>query len=73
MGTLFLDEVGELPLDLQSKLLRVLQDGTFEPVGGSVTRKANVRVVAATNRDLHQEAKAGRFSEDLFTGSTCSR
>jgi PAS domain S-box-containing protein len=65
-GTIFLDEVGELPLELQSKLLRVLQEGTFESVGGSVTRKVNVRVVAATNRDLTREASEGRFREDLF-------
>ena len=65
-GTIFLDEVGELPLELQSKLLRVLQDGTFELVGGSVTRKVNVRIVTATNRDLACEVREGRFREDLF-------
>jgi chemotaxis protein methyltransferase CheR len=65
-GTLFLDEVGELPLDLQAKLLRVLEEGEFERVGGSHTVKVNVRVIAATNRNLEEAARNGTFRSDLY-------
>jgi two-component system response regulator PilR (NtrC family) len=65
-GTLFLDEIGELPLNLQAALLRVLSDGTFTPVGATEVRKSQVRVIAATNRDLEEEVQKENFREDLF-------
>jgi len=65
-STVFLDEIGELPLELQTKLLRVVQDGEFERLGSSQTLKVEVRIIAATNRDLEEEVRKGRFREDLW-------
>jgi transcriptional regulator with GAF, ATPase, and Fis domain len=65
-GTLFLDEIGDMPLALQSKILRVLQDGEFSRVGGSATLKGDVRIIAATNKNLEQEVAEKKFREDLF-------
>lgn len=65
-GTIFLDEIGEMSLDLQAKLLRVLENQTYIKVGDTQTSQVNVRIIAATNRDLKTEAEAGRFRLDLF-------
>lgn len=65
-GTLFLDEIGEMPLELQTKLLRVLENGEFIKIGETRSTKADLRIIAATNRDLEKEIKAGNFREDLF-------
>jgi len=65
-GTIFLDEIGDMPLELQSKLLRVVQDGEFERLGSPRTIKTNVRIIAATNRNLEEEVRNGKFREDLF-------
>ena len=65
-GTIFLDEIGEMPMDVQVKLLRVLQEHEFERIGNSEPIKADVRVLAATNRDLHKAMREGAFRADLF-------
>ena len=65
-GTLFLDEISEIPLEVQGKLLRVLQEGEFEKVGEAKTRRADVRIIAATNRSLKEEVEGGRFRQDLY-------
>jgi DNA-binding NtrC family response regulator len=65
-GTLFLDEIANVPLNLQPKLLRVLETGEFEPVGSSRTRRVDVRILSATNADLHREVEAGHFRQDLL-------
>ena len=65
-GTIFLDEIGEMPLDLQPKLLRIIQEGEFDPVGSSETIKVDVRIIAATHRNLFEFSKEGKFREDLY-------
>src|SRR6202012_3465802 len=65
-GTLLLDEVSDMPLETQGKIVRALQDSTFERLGGSARVKVDVRVLSATNKDLHAEIAAGRFREDLY-------
>lgn len=69
-GTLLLDEIGEMPLVLQAKLLRILQEREFERIGGHQTIKVDIRIIAATNRDLQAMVKEGTFREDLFIALT---
>lgn len=69
-GTLLLDEIGEMPLVLQAKLLRILQEREFERIGGNQTIKVDIRIIAATNRDLQAMVKEGTFREDLFIALT---
>ena len=65
-GTILLDEIGDLPFELQAKLLHVIQEGEFSRLGSAKTMKVDVRIIAATNRDLYEEIRLGRFREDLF-------
>ncbi|MDC0073486.1 nitrogen regulation protein NR(I) [Alphaproteobacteria bacterium] len=65
-GTLFLDEIGDMPLDIQTRLLRVLEEGEYNTVGGTITKKTNVRIIAATNHSLEKEVNSGKFREDLY-------
>ena len=65
-GTLFLDEIGEVPIEVQAKLLRVLQEGTYERLGENITRHTNVRIIAATNKNIQKDIKQGRFRQDLY-------
>ena len=65
-GTIFLDEIGDMPLSIQSKMLRVIQYGSFEPIGSNITKNIDVRIIAATNKDLEKAIKAGQFREDLY-------
>src|SRR3546814_14533307 len=65
-GTIFLDEIGELPMDAQVKLLRVIENGEGQPIGARMPLQIDVRVIAATNRKLQEEVEAGRFREDLY-------